>query len=63
MANYRKTHLYYTDETWALEGDEGFFDGYIPGLGDTSVGICKFLASVPFPEPVLIRLCLGMDLK
>lgn len=40
IANYRKSFLYYTDETWALEGD-GFFEGYIPGLGNTSIGICE----------------------
>jgi|SRR5688572_16069314 protein N-terminal amidase len=38
-ANYRKSHLYYTDETWALEG-EGFFAGRLPGLGKTAIGIC-----------------------
>lgn len=41
IANYRKSFLYYTDETWALEGD-GFFDGYLPGLGNTSIGICEY---------------------
>ncbi|ETS03583.1 hypothetical protein M419DRAFT_136697 [Trichoderma reesei RUT C-30] len=40
IANYRKCFLYYTDESWALEGNRGFFDGYIPGLGNTSIGIC-----------------------
>lgn len=39
VANYRKTHLYYTDETWALEGS-GFFGGRVPGLGKTALGIC-----------------------
>jgi protein N-terminal amidase len=38
-ANYRKSHLYYTDETWALEG-QGFFAGRLPGLGKTAIGIC-----------------------
>lgn len=42
VANYRKSHLYYTDETWALEGPDGFWEGHIPGLGLTSMGICKF---------------------
>lgn len=41
IVNYRKSHLYYTDESWALEGDRGFYDGLIPGLGNTSLGICK----------------------
>ncbi|UKZ47559.1 hypothetical protein TrVGV298_001782, partial [Trichoderma virens] len=40
IANYRKSFLYYTDESWALEGNRGFYDGYIPGLGNTSIGIC-----------------------
>ena len=41
IANYRKAFLYYTDESWALEGNEGFFEGWIPGLGNTSIGICE----------------------
>ncbi|EFQ27946.1 carbon-nitrogen hydrolase [Colletotrichum graminicola M1.001] len=40
IANYRKSFLYYTDETWALEGNKGFYEGWIPGLGNTSIGIC-----------------------
>ncbi|KAI0859224.1 carbon-nitrogen hydrolase [Xylaria cubensis] len=41
IAHYRKTFLYYTDETWALEGPEGFYGGFIPELGTTtSMGIC-----------------------
>jgi protein N-terminal amidase len=40
IANYRKSHLYYTDETWALEGPSGFYAGRIPGLGRTAIGIC-----------------------
>ncbi|KAL1304473.1 hypothetical protein AAFC00_003464 [Neodothiora populina] len=27
LATYRKSFLYYTDETWASEGDSGFFSG------------------------------------
>lgn len=42
IANYRKSFLYYTDETWALEGPDGFYDGEIPGLGNTAIGICKW---------------------
>lgn len=42
IANYRKSFLYHTDQTWALEGQGGFYDGWIPGLGNTSIGICKF---------------------
>ncbi|KJZ74220.1 hypothetical protein HIM_06451 [Hirsutella minnesotensis 3608] len=40
VSNYRKSFLYYTDETWALEGDAGFYSGFIPGLGNASIGIC-----------------------
>jgi predicted amidohydrolase len=48
VANYRKSHLYYTDETWALENPAGFFRGYIPCLGQTSIGICMDLKLVEF---------------
>ncbi|KAK8063435.1 N-terminal amidase [Apiospora saccharicola] len=41
VANYRKTHLYYTDETWALEGPSHFYKGHFPGIGNTAMGICK----------------------
>lgn len=40
IANYRKSFLYYTDETWAHEGT-GFFSGKIDGLGKVAMGICK----------------------
>jgi len=43
ILNYRKTFLYHTDETWALEGSDGFYDGVIPGLGNVVMGICKWL--------------------
>jgi predicted amidohydrolase len=46
VANYRKTHLYCTDETWALESERGFFRGYIPELGNTAIGICKLSNSM-----------------
>ncbi|TVY19325.1 Protein N-terminal amidase [Lachnellula arida] len=42
IANYRKSFLYYTDETWALEGPDGFFDGEVDGLGNVAMGICKW---------------------
>ncbi|KAK8859314.1 Protein N-terminal amidase [Apiospora arundinis] len=51
VANYRKSHLYYTDETWALEGTEGFFAGHIPGLGHCSMGICMDLNPYKFESP------------
>jgi predicted amidohydrolase len=41
IANYRKSFLYYTDETWALEGPDGFFDGRFEELGNVAMGICK----------------------
>lgn len=63
IANYRKAFLYYTDESWALEGNKGFYEGIIPGLGKTSIGICKLLLS-NFVELVANALVfLGMDLK
>ncbi|RYO92544.1 hypothetical protein DL762_001578 [Monosporascus cannonballus] len=43
IANYRKTHLYYTDETWALENPNGFYRGYLPGIGRAALGICMDL--------------------
>ncbi|KAK1247890.1 hypothetical protein MKX07_000778 [Trichoderma sp. CBMAI-0711] len=51
VANYRKTHLYYTDETWALEGSHGFFAGRLPGLGQTAMGICMDLNPYKFEAP------------
>lgn len=41
MANYRKSFLYYTDQTWALEGPTGFYAGDISGLGKVAMGICE----------------------
>lgn len=51
IANYRKSFLYYTDETWALEGQDGFFEAYIPGLGDCAMGICMDLNPYKFEAP------------
>ncbi|KAF4452897.1 hypothetical protein F53441_4323 [Fusarium austroafricanum] len=51
IANYRKSFLYYTDESWALEGNEGFFEGYIVGLGNTSIGICMDLNPYKYEAP------------
>ena len=50
IANYRKTFLFYTDETWALEG-EGFFGGWLPGLGQTAMGICMDVNPYQFQAP------------
>lgn len=41
VANYRKSFLYSVDESWALEGRHGFFQGHVRGLGQTAMGICK----------------------
>lgn len=46
VGNYRKTHLYYTDETWALEGPSGFHCQRISGLGTVALGICMDLKYV-----------------
>ena len=43
VGNYRKSFLYYTDETWALEGGRGFFKREILGLGNVALGICTDL--------------------
>ncbi|KPM40870.1 hypothetical protein AK830_g5722 [Neonectria ditissima] len=51
IANYRKNFLYYTDETWALEGNRGFYEGFIPGLGNTSMGICMDINPRKFEAP------------
>ncbi|XEU96544.1 hypothetical protein FSHL1_001829 [Fusarium sambucinum] len=51
IGNYRKHFLYYTDESWALEGNEGFFEGWIPGLGNTSIGICMDLNPYKYEAP------------
>ncbi|KAJ6782562.1 hypothetical protein PWT90_04554 [Aphanocladium album] len=50
IANYRKSFLYYTDESWALEG-KGFYKGFIPGLGNTAIGICMDLNPYKFEAP------------
>ncbi|KAH8124359.1 protein N-terminal amidase [Trichoderma asperellum] len=51
VANYRKVHLYYTDETWALEGSHGFLAQRIPDLGQTAMGICMDLNPYKFEAP------------
>lgn len=57
IANYRKSFLYFTDETWALEGGEGFFQDTIPGLGNVALGICTDLKYALFSlVPVSINL-------
>ncbi|OIW30393.1 carbon-nitrogen hydrolase [Coniochaeta ligniaria NRRL 30616] len=51
ILNYRKSFLYKADETWALEGTDGFYHGDIPGLGKTCVGICTDLNPYKFGSP------------
>lgn len=51
IANYRKSFLYYTDETWALEGPDGFYEGVIDGLGNVAIGICMDLNPYKFEAP------------
>ncbi|APA08298.1 hypothetical protein SS1G_13215 [Sclerotinia sclerotiorum 1980 UF-70] len=50
IVNYRKSFLYYTDETWAHEGS-GFFSGEIDGLGKVAMGICMDLNPYKFEAP------------
>lgn len=50
VANYRKSSLYYTDETWASEGS-GFYGGYIGSLGNTAMGICMDINPYRFKAP------------
>ncbi|KAB5531353.1 carbon-nitrogen hydrolase [Coniochaeta sp. 2T2.1] len=51
VLNYRKRFLYKTDETWALEGDGGFHEADIAGLGKTVVGMCMDLNPYRFESP------------
>nr|POE76206.1 protein n-terminal amidase [Quercus suber] len=66
VANYRKSFLYYTDETWALEGttpavspSEGgtaspqapFYSGTFPDLGAVGMGICMDINPHRFSAP------------
>lgn len=51
IANYRKSFLYAVDETWALEGQDGFFEGHIPELGDVAMGICMDINPYKFEAP------------
>ncbi|CAG9987269.1 unnamed protein product [Clonostachys byssicola] len=47
VANYRKSSLYFQDETWAEEG-EGFFAGEMQKLGQVAIGICMDLNPYQF---------------
>ncbi|KAI2643340.1 carbon-nitrogen hydrolase [Xylaria nigripes] len=48
--HYRKSHLYYTDESWAFEGS-GFFSGTINGIGKVAMGICMDINPYKFEAP------------
>ncbi|KAK6006012.1 hypothetical protein QM012_006422 [Aureobasidium pullulans] len=50
-ASYRKTFLYYTDETWASEGDSGFYNGTLGALGQACMGICMDINPRRFEAP------------
>lgn len=50
IVNYRKHFLYMIDETWALEGS-GFGKEFIPGLGQTAMGICMDINPYKFEAP------------
>lgn len=69
LANYRKQHLYYTDETWCAEGTGGFFQGEVDGIGQTAMGICKQTVQLTLKieaqvaSPANIRSPAGMDIK
>jgi len=51
LANYRKRFLYYTDETWASEGNKGFFKGELEGIGTVAMGICMDINPYKFLAP------------
>jgi len=53
VANYRKHHLYTTDESWADEGGEGFFADDVPALGRVAIGICMDLNPYRYIAPFL----------
>ncbi|KAL2266305.1 hypothetical protein VTJ83DRAFT_5657 [Remersonia thermophila] len=50
LAHYRKSFLYYTDETWAREG-QGFYGGEISNLGKVAIGICMDINPYKFEAP------------
>jgi len=52
LVNYRKRFLYYTDETWASEGDNenGFYSGDLEGV-PVAMGICMDINPYKFTAP------------
>jgi protein N-terminal amidase len=65
LQNYRKSFLYYTDETWSSEGpgdhthilsnatspDHPFYSGPLGDLGDVTLGICMDINPYRFTAP------------
>lgn len=51
LANYRKSFLYYTDESWAAENPTGFFCDTLGSLGKVSLGICMDINPYQFEAP------------
>jgi protein N-terminal amidase len=65
LANYRKSFLYYTDETWSSEGpgdnthilsnaaslDQPFYSGSLGDLGQVTLGICMDINPYRFTAP------------
>lgn len=62
VANYRKSFLYYTDETWAREGS-GFYQGEMKDLGQVAMGICKLSETFRKQTPSPLTRIKGMDIK
>ncbi|KAL2126002.1 hypothetical protein VTI74DRAFT_1975 [Chaetomium olivicolor] len=50
LANYSKSFLYYTDETWAREG-KGFYGGKLGNFGQVAMGICMDINPYKFEAP------------
>lgn len=50
---YRKSHLFGLDETWALEGGDGFFAGEIENM-DATIGISTDITYEAPTNPVLL---------
>ncbi|KAF1957474.1 carbon-nitrogen hydrolase [Byssothecium circinans] len=51
LTNYRKTFLYYTDETWSSEPTSTFYTGMLGTLGPVTHGICMDINPHRFLAP------------
>lgn len=51
LKNYRKSFLYYTDETWASEGSPRFSTDTLGTLGPVTLGICMDINPYKFLAP------------